>query len=166
MFKQLYTNMCQSFIFRLLEEIKPLEGLQGQCKDFKLWFTDSQSQNLKKKTEVGEIGITGNTSNFMAPSFCFRQRQVIKCFLAGSFLGFSCASGMCWHAGETVGIYLWCQPLSGLLIHSPVDWNNLPHADTKEQGPMGLQRHYGIMRGGQRGCSTSTELTRAKEFFF
>lgn len=36
MFKQLYTNMCQSFIFRLLEEIKPLEGLQGQCKDFKL----------------------------------------------------------------------------------------------------------------------------------
>lgn len=29
---------------------------------------------------------------------------------------------------------------------------------------MGLQRHSGIMRGGQRGCSTSTELTGAKEF--
>lgn len=28
------------------------------------------------------------------------QWQVIKCFLAGSFLGLSRASGMCWHAGE------------------------------------------------------------------
>lgn len=40
---------------------------------------------------------------------------------------------MCWHAGRTVGIYPRCQPLSGLLIRSPVDCNKPLHTGTHEQ---------------------------------
>lgn len=87
--------------------------------------------------------------------------QVIKCFLAGSFLGLSRASGMCWHVGCTVGIYLWCQPLSALLIRSPVDCNKPLQTGTQEQGLMGLQHRSWVLRGEAQMVS---HLNRSKRW--
>lgn len=52
---------------------------------------------------------------------------------------------MCWNDGRTVGIYPRCQPLSGLLIRSPVDCNNRLHIGTHKQGLTGLMIIRGIM---------------------
>lgn len=77
-----------------------------------------------------------------------------------SFLGLSRASGMCWHAGRTVGIYPWCQPLSGLLIRSPVDCNK--PLDPWLAHESGGQWDYNIIwrvkvRGIKRGCTSLIE---------
>lgn len=65
---------------------------------------------------------------------------MIKYFLTRSVLGLSWASGICWYAGRTEGIYPQCQSLSGMLVCTPVDCNEPWTLFTKEQrrkGPHG-----------------------------
>lgn len=67
----------------------------------------------------------------------FPLRKMVKCFLAGSAPGLSWASGICWYAGRTEGIYPQCQSRSGMLVCTPVDCNEPWTLSTKEQRRMG-----------------------------
>lgn len=85
---------------------------------------------------------------------------VIKFFPTGSFFGRSRISGICWHAGRTEGIYPKCQPQSGMLTCSPVNCNK-PLQPTGADGTAAYSVGPGVLKWGQRACTTPTELEKA-----